>query len=334
MEENEGAKNKDAAREEIEPEKGRSKAKVLFLLAIIFFLLAGLSVYLGWKKIRLADTELKIGFITDWEYGYKKDIGDKLTNQAPVELEKAVKYLNEEYRPEMVISGGDMVESSMSRTETTKIQLNKINEIFSRLDARRGYVMGNHDLRDLTKEEVRKILGIDYNHAYFDLGDWRLVLMDTNFDKKDYSDMGPDYYVDGYVPPSEYTWLSEALATDRPTMIFSHHSPIPNIDNKNLSRRDDVRAFLERFKNVILVVSGHDPTCKLEESNGIYYFIANNLVDNKALGSFATMTFQYNRYSRKAEIEIKHHGAHQEEFKIEKRGGFLESWKNYLVSFF
>ena len=147
-------------------------------------------------------------------------------------------------------------------------------------------------------------------------------------------DMGPDYYVGGYINQKEYAWLETALSTDRPTIIFSHHSPIPNIDNKNFIDQEEARAFLERFPNVILVISGHDPSCVLNETNGINYFIANNLVDRKAMGSFATIVARYNRYTKKIRIELEHHGTHKERFEIQKRFKYDEEWKNYLASFF
>ena len=305
------------------------KIGLLFSAAMIAIFASVAAFY-----IKNAETELKLGFVTDWEYNSRKDIGNKLTNQAPAELEKSVRFMNERFKPEMVVAGGDMIESSGVSREKGQRQLEEVNAIFSRLNARSGYVFGNHDLRVFNKEDLRRILSLETNHSYLDLGDWRLVLADTNFNKKDQSDLGPDHYIGGYISQNEYAWLEEALATDRPTILFTHHSPIPNIDSHNLSKQEEARSFLEKFPNLILVVSGHDPTCKLEESNGVYYFIANNLVNRNALGSFATITAEYNKYTKKASVDIEHHGAHQEKFQIEKRFKYDEKWKNFLASFF
>lgn len=309
------------------------KIKIFLTVLVVSLILAGLAGYLVWEKIENSTTELKIGFVTDWEYGYKDNVGDKLASLAPAELEKVVKYYNEEYRPKIVVAGGDMVESSLSKKETTIKQLEKINGIFSRLEARREYVFGNHDLRDLTKGELRSILGLADNHSYFDLGDWRFVLMDTNFRKKDDADLGPDYYIGGYISQKEYIWLETALTTNRPTIIFSHHSPIPSPDKKNLTNQVETRAFLEQFPNLVLVVSGHDPSCLLKEENGINYFIVNNLVDRKALGSFATINAYYNKYTKEIKIELEQHGTQKEKFKIKKQFYYDKERKNKLVSF-
>jgi hypothetical protein len=298
----------------------------------VIFLLALLVGYISCKIIPETQIKLKFGFVTDFEYGYKDNVGNKPTNKALEALEKTVYYFNKEFHPEIVIAGGDMVESSLSKKPTTIEQFKKINGVFSKLESRRGYVFGNHDLRDLNKEELRNILEMSENHNYFDQGAWRLVLMDTNF-KADGSDLGPDFYVGGYVSKNEFDWLREAFDTEKPIILFSHHSPIPeNIDGnfisntKNILNGIELHNFLKQYANLVLVVSGHEPGYKFKNVDGVNYFINGNLSTFEVLSNFSSMEAKYNKYTKKARIVIEKHGENANKFEIKKKIGKFSLW--------
>ena len=253
---------------------------------------------------------LKIGFVNDWEYGTRKRLGHKLTNQAPMELGQAVGYLNTVFQPDIVFGGGDYVESSGVKPERAKEQLLLVDKIFQKLTAPRLYALGNHDMRVLTKAEVREILGIEENHAIRDIGDWRIVVLDTNFNKTDGSDRNAKAYATGFVSEGELGWLSEALRTDRPVIVFSHHSPVssPNVNGvfaMSIENALAVREVLETAGNVAAVVSGHSPYGYYEERNGIHYFVVDTLVNESALGTFATIEARYAGETGDADILFK-----------------------------
>lgn len=314
--------------------------KIGIFAGIIFFLcvaMAGAS-YLYWNNVVLkAGANLKFGFIGDFEYGYKEKIGNKPTKKAPEALEKAVEFFNNEFHPEILISAGDMVESSLSKKNTTIKQFGEINEIFLKIQAaRRGYVFGNHDLRDLTKEELRGILGMEENHSYFDHGDWRFVLMDTNF-KKDGSDLGPNFYVEGLVSEAEFEWLKVALDTDRPTILFAHHSSMPDeVDGKlvsnpkNMANGLELHNFLKQYDNLVLFAAGHEPGYVFETVDGINYLIPGNIATFKYIGNFTSLEAKYNKYTKEAKIIVEKHGEHAGKFEIEKEVGLSEPWVEWL----
>lgn len=268
-------------------------------------------------------TQLKIGFSPDWEYGSRKRLAHKLTNQAPVELEKVVRYFNEEFHPDLVVGGGDYVESSGVKPEKAKEQLREVNDIFKRLKAPRVYALGNHDMRSLSKEEVMEILEISSPHSVTDLGDWRIVVFDTNFNKADDSPRSRQQYAEGYVSARELRWLEAAITTDRPTLVFSHHSPITayNVDNilaRNISNEEMVRAVLERHKNVVAVVSGHTPRPQHTAVNGIDYIISDTLVNEEGLGAFAAISLEYFPRSHRATVRFEHFGRRPATYEVVK----------------
>ena len=67
--------------------KGSGKVIVISGVVILFLLSIVAARYLCWKKVVLpAGTNLKLGFIGDFEYGYKNKIGNKPTKKAPEAL--------------------------------------------------------------------------------------------------------------------------------------------------------------------------------------------------------------------------------------------------------
>lgn len=233
---------------------------------------------------------LKIGFVTDWEYGTKKEFDHKLPKSAKKYLKTAVKHYNNIFKPDLIVGGGDYILSrGVSRKKAAK-QLRQINSIFQKADAPRLYCVGNHDLSELSKDEVEKNLGIDSLHSATDMQGVRVITMDTN--DKAHGEKG--YGITGRVSDEELEWLEEKLNTSLPVIVFSHHSPVQTRDGKilrtNIIAADKTREVLEKYGNVVAVFSGHHAVNYETEVNGISYVIINNLTDKKAKGSFADIT--------------------------------------------
>ncbi len=296
---------------------------VCSVLAIWILIEATLFIQSIRARAEEQGTLLKIGFSPDWEYGGRKKLAHKLTNRAPGELEKVVAYMNDVYQPDIVVGGGDYVESSGVKPEKAKEQLLLINSIFSKLHAPRLYAIGNHDMRSLTKAEVLEILGLSEAHTIRDIGDWRLVVFDTNFDKNTDDDRGAKSYTVGYVSRSELEWLRRALETDRPTIVFSHHSPVTTLNiegalSTNISNAEAVRAIFEHAPHVVAVVSGHTPRPQYQEYNGVHYFVGDTLVNETGLGAFATIDAYYNPFSKRAEIVFEHYGQNRQSYAAQE----------------
>lgn len=266
---------------------------------------------------------LKIGFSSDWEYGSRKKLNHKLTNQAPVELEKAVRYFNREFRPDIVVGGGDYIESSGVKPETAKRQLREVNDIFKQLEAPRRYALGNHDMRVLSKEEIIEILEISSPHSVTDLNGFRIVVFDTNFNKGDDSPRSRQPYAEGYVSTRELRWLEAAITTDQPTLVFSHHSPVTayNVDNiltRNITNEEAVQSVIERHKNIVAVISGHTPRPQHAIVDGVDYLIADTLVNEAGLGAFAAISLEYFPRSHHVTLRFEHFGRRSVVYEVAK----------------
>lgn len=291
--------------------KGRS---TLLRKGVLFVFLFGAvpaaiwyGVAIGKSSVQAANTSLRFGAIGDFEYGTRYKVGNKLTSRSRGELEKVIQIYNTEWRPAFVVELGDMVESSGLKPTKALRQFRDIDAVFRTLDARTEYVLGNHDVRALSKEDVQAVLGLDARHRSFDEGAWRFVIADTNFDKmQNGASLGPKHFTVGFIPKDELTWLETVLDTDRPTILFLHHPPIPG--ENNLRDYREFRTFLARYPNIVLTVSGHDPHFKIYEADGFSSLVVDNLANKDSLGSFATIEARYNALTKTAEVLIEHYG--------------------------
>lgn len=291
--------------------KTKAKKYSLFLAVAAFFCF--LFPYVSKAE------NLKIGFVTDWEYGSEKKYTHKYPRKAEKYLERAVNFYNSDFDPDLVVGGGDYVVSSSRNKKKVRRQLQKINKIFQSLDAPRLYCIGNHDVRTISSEaEVGRILGIDYTHSVTDIGGVRIITLDTNH--RD-SSKGK-YKTTGRVSDEELDWLEDQLETELPVIVFSHHSPIQTPEGKkwrtNIISAFQVRNVLEKYGNVVAVFSGHHAINYSEEVNGITYFIINNLTDIKALGSYAAINVTVSG-GKQVNIEVQQYGKKPATYSIEKR---------------
>lgn len=265
-----------------------SKTKIKISISL-FALIASFAFF---SFVR-AET-LKIGFVTDWEYGTKKEYDHKLPKSAEKYLKTAVSHYNNVFRPDLVVGGGDYILSrGVSKKKAAK-QLRHINSIFQRASAPRRYCIGNHDLEKLSEGEVEKNLRIDYAHSNTDIDGMRVITIDTN--EPDPREDEEEYGVTGRVSDEELAWLEEKLNTSLPVIVFSHHSPVQTQEKHswrtNIYDADQVREILEKYGNVVAVFSGHHAVNYKTEVNGISYLIINNLTDKSAKGSFADITVE------------------------------------------
>jgi alkaline phosphatase len=102
----------------------------------------------------------------------------------------------------------------------------------------------------------------------------------------------------GKISQTQLDWLAEQLETERPVIVFSHHSLVRTPKGKgwitNLYQAEKLMSVLEKNGNVVAMFSGHRAVNYTTEVNGISYVIINNLADKKALGSFATIDIDKN----------------------------------------
>jgi 3',5'-cyclic AMP phosphodiesterase CpdA len=252
------------------------------------------AIFLMLPVVQAKAETLKIGFVTDWEYGSQKEYDHKLPKKAEKYLRLAVGHYNNIFKPDLVVGGGDYILARNIKKKKASQQMRYINNIFMETVAPRLYCLGNHDVGLLSKVEIQQNLGINYNHSVTDINGVRVITLDTN-------DLLPGktkYETNGHVSSEEIAWLDAQLNTDLQVIVFAHHSPVLTPNGKfwslSLLNSEEVRAILEKHENVLAVFSGHKAVNYATELNGINYVVINNLSDKKALGSYADISIDAN----------------------------------------
>jgi len=151
--------------------------------------------------------------------------------------------------------------------------LQEVEDVYARFDGPRYYVLGNHDVESLTKEEFRAGIGVDELTYAFDEGGFHFVVLDAQF-RLDGSDRGDDFwYMQGFIPPELAEWLREDLASSSvPTIVFVHQRlDAWRLEEPEIANQEEIRKILEADGDVAAVFQGHDHWGDYTEINGIHY---------------------------------------------------------------
>jgi Icc-related predicted phosphoesterase len=225
--------------------------------------------------------ELKIGFVTDI-HAKSHSISDE--GEARVLKPFFVNGINyfldrmdSDFKPDFIIANGDLIEGTGRSIDIGKEEVSLIRSLFERTAIPKYWVVGNHDLRSIDKKQWKKALGIDYLHESFEVGDYKIIILDSNFDAKD-NDIVPEvYYTRGHVSEKEIIWLEKELeSTDKDVIVFIHHPPLWNVDlkgNGSLLSNSQVLQNLFSKYNVLAVFGGHLEDIFIDKKGGTKYFV-------------------------------------------------------------
>lgn len=164
---------------------------------------------------------VKIGIVTD-------------VHQGPLDIRpwmrKFVRDMNNSFKPDFVVELGDFI----GGTENSIKDLIEINEEYSKCNSPRYYVIGNHDIQRISREQFKEIVRINYYWLYFRVKFLHVFIIDAAWGP-DLNSGGPT----GHVPKEELNWLKRVLSKvpkNEPIILLCHY-PIaifsePTIDNE------------------------------------------------------------------------------------------------------
>ncbi|QQR63837.1 metallophosphoesterase [Candidatus Roizmanbacteria bacterium] len=220
--------------------------------------------------------------------GFHKGIQRKLTFMAEGLVQKFVETMNSDEKPEFVVNLGDFIEDVNNREvdmryfrETVELLLPLRMPVYS--------LIGNHDVRTLTDDDMKKILNYDQLYYSFDHGGFHFIALSftmTGNHKIDLDDIKAEVLSD------QLKWLHNDLSsTTKPTIVFIHYGLADDdlignfwFESKPeyglLHNRADVRKILEASGKVKAVISGHQHWNRMKVHNGIPYFVVTSLVEN------------------------------------------------------
>ncbi len=242
--------------------------------------------------------ELTIGFITDLHV-FNGASANKLADPFANRIYHFVKKMNNEIVPDFILINGDVIEGTKIPANTSLRQLQLVKNIFNFSKIQKHWVLGNHDLRSVTKQQWQNALGINYLRKSFELRNYKIIILDSNFTEKDKNVSPGNGYTRGHVSREEIKWLEKELKnTDKKTIIFIHHPPLSNVDFKSdlklLDNATELRELFAKY-DVLAVFSGHIEDLYSEKSDGVQYFSIPGIYKNpKYPGAYSTINVKGN----------------------------------------
>jgi alkaline phosphatase len=140
------------------------------------------------------------------------------------------------------------------------------------IPGRRFYVLGNHCVDTLTKDEFLAGVGQRSAHYSFDAGDHHFVVLDACFraDGVPYGRRNFEW-TDTAIPEAQLRWLRDDLAaTRRRTIVFAHQR-LDDAGPHAVRNAPAVRRILEESGRVVAVFQGHSHRNDYQDIGGIHY---------------------------------------------------------------
>lgn len=220
---------------------------------------------------RDADTpSVRVGLVTDLHHADKPPGGTRFYRETAGKLAEAARQFEKD-KPSLIVELGDLIDAAES-VEVELSYLETINRQFSQIADHRHYVLGNHCVDTLTKQEFLAAVGQKQSYYAFDSGGIHFVVLDSCFrsDGKSYGRKNSQW-TDANVPREELEWLAADLkGTSHKVVVFAHQR-LDVTDNHSVKNAAEVRAALQDCGKVMAVLQGHSHQNDYQEIAGIHY---------------------------------------------------------------
>lgn len=172
--------------------------------------------------VEQARPKIRVGIVTDLHHADKPPNGSRHYRDTLTKLAEAAKQFTED-KPDFVVELGDFIDAANS-VEAEQGYLQQVSNVFNTIPGPKHYVLGNHCVDMLTKDEFLAGVGKKDSFYSFDAGGFHFVVLDACFrsDGRPYGRKNSQW-TDANIPPHELDWLQADLkATDKKVFAFAH----------------------------------------------------------------------------------------------------------------
>ena len=228
--------------------------------------------------------KLRVGLVTDLHYADKPTNGTRHYRETLDKLAEAAARF-EQVEVDLVVELGDLVDAADS-VDAERGYLTTVNRAFAAICRDRHYVLGNHCVDTLTKDEF--LDGVQQERSYysFDRAGLHFVVLDSCFrgDGQPYGRKNFQW-TDANVPAAELEWLAADLrGTDKPVVVFAHQR-LDVSNHHGVKNNAEVRRVLESSGRVLAVLQGHSHKNDVQEVSGIHYCTLRAMVEGSGAAS-------------------------------------------------
>lgn len=213
---------------------------------------------------------VRVGLMTDLHYADKSPNGSRHYRETLNKIAEAASEF-ERVKPTMLVELGDLIDAADS-VSVEQSYLKTINKEFSAICPERHYVLGNHCVDTLQKNEFLGQVEQMSSYYSFDRSGIHFIILDSCF-RSDGEPYGRRNFVwtDANIPAAELDWLQADLkATDKPVVVFAHQR-LDVSNNHGVKNNAQVRKIFEDSGKVLAVFQGHSHKNELMEIGGIHY---------------------------------------------------------------
>ena len=221
---------------------------------------------------------LRFGLVTDLHYADKAPAGSRHYRETLAKLEEAAQLFEKE-KPSHVVELGDLIDAADS-VATEKKYLQTINKVFAALPGEKHYVLGNHCVYTLTKDEFLDGVGQKKSYYSFDDRGFHFVVLDACF-RSDGQPYGRKNFqwTDPNIPPEQVEWLRADLQQANGKTIVFVHQRLDVSNNHGVKNAAQIRRVLEQSGKVLAVFQGHSHKNELKEINGVHYCVHRAMIE-------------------------------------------------------
>ena len=225
---------------------------------------------------------ISFGLVTDVHYADADARGSRHYRDSITKLRQAVDTFNRR-KLRLVIELGDLIDAGPSKADELAY-LRAIDKVYQKFQGDRHYVLGNHCLRALAKDEFLAACGARVRKSFysFDHGRFHFVVLDGNF-KRDGSPYaaGNFSWTDTWIHAPQQQWLAEDLqqAAGKKALVFVHQNLHDESNAHGVKNAPEVRRILETAGNVAAVFQGHMHSGGFTTINGIHYCTLKAMVE-------------------------------------------------------
>lgn len=220
---------------------------------------------------------MTIGLLADSHYGdFDNTDRPRFFRSSLANMRETAKLFRHE-QADFAVHLGDVIQEAGNRAGSAR-WLTEFDARFAEFSGERHYVMGNHDLRDLSKTQFHNATSGRYsrNHYMFDRKGHRFLVLDANFRQDGRPYNGDDFnYRDTWIPASQMEWIEQELDDAKRlrlrVIVFAHQTFDATSNNSMIKNAAEVRGLFERKGNVVAVFYGHRHAGGYFPINGIHY---------------------------------------------------------------
>lgn len=245
---------------------------------------------------------LRLGLISDIHYADLKTAGSRHYRDSLAKVKEAIARFNASDL-DMVICLGDLIDAGKS-VEEEYSHLERVYEEFKQLKVPCQFVLGNHCIYTLTKEEFLRGVNQESSNDSLNIKGVRLVFLDACHRKDGVSYGRKNYqWTDTDIPEEQRKWLKKALVQDsQPTLVFVHQR-LDVEGNYGVHSAPLVRQILEDSGEVAAVFQGHNHVNEHKIINGVHYVTINAVIEGPAPENNAFSILEYSPSGQAIRVE-------------------------------